>query len=118
MKTITISDEAYKKLKDQLEKEETKIQIKTIDGKILYESNKATIKEALEEAVMADAYLVGANLTGADLAGTNLAGAELTDADFYNTKFYGKRGTAKINKEQVNNFLTALGIVVVEKGAE
>ena len=60
-------------------------------GKILFESDKDTIKEALIEAVIkkrslggADlkgAYLGGADLKGADLVGANLVGAYLRGAD-------------------------------------
>jgi len=135
-KTITISDETYKRLKDQLEdkevkeKKETKIQIKTVAGSVLFESNKTTLKEAVVEAVDEGADLTGANLTGADLTGANLTdanlpganlpgadlpGANLTDADFYHAKFYGRDGNTKINKDQLDDFLEALGIVIIEK---
>jgi len=106
-KTITISDETYEKLKDQLipkEKEEKKIgiEIKTLAGSVLFNSSKTTIKEAIVEAVSE-----GANLRGADLRG-----AYLTGADFFHTKFYGKGGTTKIKKSQVDDFFKALGVVV------
>jgi len=42
----------------------------------------------------------------------NLGDANLRDADFYHTKFYGKGGTTKIKKEQIDDFLKALGIIV------
>ena len=175
-KTITVSDETYELIKSQVEKEESnKLQIKTLAGEVLFESDKTTLKEAVEEAVsrnadlrdaclggadlrdaclgganliganlrgadLGDAYLrgadlgganlIGAYLRGADLRGADLEGADLRDADlegadlrdadlegvdFYHTKFYGRNGNTKIKKNQIDDFLTALG-VVVEKG--
>ena len=108
MKTLTISDETYAKIKDQIEEEkETKLEIKTFGGSVLFSSTKTTIKEAVEEAVSGGAYLGGANLEDADLGGADLGGADLGGA-----KFYGKGGTTKIKKNQVNDFLKALGIIV------
>jgi uncharacterized protein YjbI with pentapeptide repeats len=170
MKTITVSDETYKLIKDQVEKEKsskTKLQIKTLAGEVLFESEKTTIKEAVEEAVREDANLRGANLgdadlrgvdlrdadlgganlrganlgdadlgganlgganlRGADLGGADLRGANLGDADlgdadlggadlrgvdFYHTKFFGKGGATRIKKNQVSDFMSALGIIV------
>ena len=147
-KTITVSDETYELIKSQVEKEESnKLQIKTLAEEVLFESDKTTLKEAVEEAVSRGAYLRGADLEGADLRdadlegaylrGTDLEGANLRDADlrdanlegadlrgadlrdadlegvdFYHTKFYGKGGTTKIKKNQIDDFLTALGVVV------
>ena len=102
-KTITVSDETYELIKSQVEKEESnKLQIKTLAGKVLFESEKTTLKEVLEEAVNRGAYLRGANLEGANLR----------DADFYHAKFYGRNGNTKIKKNQIDDFLTALGVVV------
>jgi len=153
MKTLTISDETYAKIKDQIEEEkETKLEIKTFGGSVLFSSTKTTIKEAVEEAVSGGAYLGGANLEdadlggadlggadlggayledanlggadlggadlggaylgGANLGGANLGGADLGGADLGGAKFYGKGGTTKIKKNQVNDFLKALGIIV------
>ena len=129
-KTITISDETYELIKSQVEKdkkESNKLQIKTLADVVLFESEKTTLKEAVEEAVgeganlggadLEDADLGGAYLRGADLRGAYLGGADLRDADlrgayFFHTKFYGKGGNTKIKKNQVNDFLTALGVVV------
>ena len=152
MKTLTISDETYAKIKDQIEEKETKLEIKTFGGSVLFSSTKTTIKEAVEEAVSGGANLRGANLRGADLRGANLRDADLRDADLRDAnlrgadlgganlrgaylgganlrgayledayledadlggaKFYGKGGTTKIKKNQVDNFLKALGIIV------
>src|SRR3990167_4484147 len=106
-KTITISDETYERLKEQFqeqpkEKKKTKIEIKTFGGAVLWESEKETIKEAVMEAVSR-----GANLEGANLEGANLKGAY-----FYHALFYGKGWTTKIKKEQIPDFLIALGVIV------
>ena len=152
--TVELSEETYKSLKSQIdekegkEKTKKKFEIKNrFTGNVIYESEKTTYKDALEEAVirganlkgadlrdaylqdadlkgadLQDAYLKGADLQdadlkgaylkGADLQGADLRGANLQGADFYKTLFYGKGGTTKINKSQVNDFLTALGITV------
>ena len=176
-KTITVSDETYELIKSQVEGERksNKLQIKTLyAGEVLFESDKTTLKEAVEEAVSRGAYLGdadlrgaylgganligaylrgadlegadlrGANLRGADLEGADLEGANLRDADlegaylgdanlrdadleganlrgadlegvdFYHAKFYGRNGNTKIKKNQIDDFLTALGVVVEE----
>jgi len=66
----------------------TKIQIKSVFGKILFEFEKEdnTIKQTLIEAVSSGADLRGADLRGADLRGAdlrdaNLRGANLRGAD-------------------------------------
>jgi uncharacterized protein YjbI with pentapeptide repeats len=111
-------------------------------GEVIYSSSKTTCRDALEEAVstgadlagadlrdahlrdanlrdadlrsadLEDANLEGANLEGAYLEGADLTDANLTDADFYYTKFYGKGGTTKIKKNQIDDFLKALGVIV------
>jgi len=153
-KTITVSDETYELIKSQVEGERksNKLQIKTLAGEVLFESDKTTLKEAVEEAVsrnvdlrdadlegadlrdadlegaylrgtdleganlrgadLRDADLEGAYLRGTDLEGANLRGANLEGADFYHAKFYGRNGNTKIKKNQIDDFLTALGVVV------
>ena len=101
MKTLTISDETYEKIKGQIKEDTKKIEIKNIDGDVIYTSSKPTLKEAVEEAVgckanlygadlykadlseanLSEADLYGANLCGADLYGANLCGADLREAD-------------------------------------
>ena len=61
-----------------------KIQIKTIWGTVLYESEKPTVKEAV-----VDANLRGANLRDANLRGANLRGANLRGADQYGANLRG-----------------------------
>jgi hypothetical protein len=49
--------------------------------KVIYTSQKETIREAVIEAIKNDAYLSGANLRGANLRGADLSGANLSDAN-------------------------------------
>jgi len=142
MKTLTISDETYEKIKGQINsqiKEDTKkIKIKNIDGDVIYTSSKPTLKEAVEEAVgckadlseanlceanlykanlykanLRGADLRGADLYGADLYGADLYGANLCKADLYEAKFYGQGGEQKLTKKQVPEFLEALGFEII-----
>jgi len=61
----------------------TKIEIKSILGEVLftYEAENATIKDAVENAVLQKFNLIDADLRGAELRGANLRGANLIDAD-------------------------------------
>ena len=108
MKTLTISDETYEKIKSQIKEDTKKIEIKNIDGDVIYTSSKPTLKEAVEEAVGRKANLSKANLCGADLCGANLSGANLCGA-----KFYGQGGEQKLTKKQVPEFLEALGFEII-----
>ena len=138
-KTITVSDETYKIIKEQVESENVKektvkkFKIKNrFTEEVIYTSEKTNYKDVIEEAVkdkanlcganlceanlyganLCEANLYGANLCEADLYGADLYGADLREADLREARFYGKGGTTKIKKDQVNDFLTALGIVV------
>ena len=62
------------------------------DGTEIFVSTKTTIKEAVLEALA---------------SGADLSGAELNDA-----RFYGKGGTVKLKKNQVTDFLNALGFQI------
>jgi hypothetical protein len=66
-----------------------KIQIKSIWGSVLYESEKPTIKEALSDANLRGTDLRGANLYGADLRDANLRGANLYGADLRGANLRG-----------------------------
>ena len=135
-------------IEEDKNKKETKkinIQIKNrFTGSIIFESEKTTWKEAVEEAKangisMRGADLYGADLRGADLRGANLCeanlrgadlrgaglygvnlrradlyGADLHGAELCNAKFYGKGGTKKLKKSQLPDFLAALGFVIEE----
>ena len=61
----------------------TKIQIKSIWGKILFEHEREnnTIKDTVEDANLSRANLRGADLRGANLRGADLSGADLRGAD-------------------------------------
>ena len=99
MRTIKVSDETFELIKDLLEedKPKKKTEILNNSGDVIYGSDKETIKEAVVEAVDS-----GADLCEADLRGANLM----------NAKFYGKGGDTKTRKEDLDNFLKALGILV------
>lgn len=56
------------------------MEIKRTDGTVAYTSEKATLREAVIEAVAARANLAGANLARAYLAGAHLVGAHLAGA--------------------------------------
>ena len=133
MKTLTISDETYEKIKGQIKEDTKKIEIKNIDGDVIYTSSKPTLKEAVEEAVGCKADLCGANLSKtnlskadlreadlseanlseANLRKANLYGANLRGADLYGAKFYGQGGDEKLTKKQVPEFLEALGFEII-----
>ena len=49
--------------------------------KVIFENEKETIKETLEDANLIDVNLEGANLEGANLEGANLRGANLIGAN-------------------------------------
>ena len=74
----------------------TKIEIKSVFGKVLFEYEKEdnTIKDTLIEAVKRGANLGGANLRGADLGGADLGGAYLRGADLRGANL---GGAGKIN---------------------
>ncbi len=76
-------EELKKYVKDEDVKESSKIklQIKTIAGEVLYESEKTTIKEAVVEAVSKGDNLSFANLRSADLSFADLRGANLSFAN-------------------------------------
>ena len=67
------------------EKKKIGIQIKNRwTGDIIFESEKTTYKEAIEEAVKSKADLSKANLSWADLSNANLSNANLSWADLSN----------------------------------
>jgi len=89
MKTLTISDETYEKIKGQIKEDTKKIEIKNIDGDVIYTSSKPTLKEAVEEAVGCKANLYGADLYKADLSEANLSEADLYGANLCGADLYG-----------------------------
>ena len=76
--------------KDVKEKKKINITIKNrFTGKIIWESEKTTYKEAVEDANLRGADLSGADLRGADLSGADLRGADLIDADLRGANLSG-----------------------------
>jgi len=89
-KTITISDSTWDKIKNQVQeetkdvKEKKKINItikNRFTGAIIWESEKTTYKEVVEDANLKGANLKYANLEDADLKYADLEGANLKYAD-------------------------------------
>ena len=58
-----------------------KVEIKHINGTVLYTCEASSVCEAVEQACRDRAYLSGANLFGADLSGADLSRADLSGAD-------------------------------------
>jgi len=84
---LELTDEQAKEIAEKYgSKKETKvvgvaIKSRFIEGTIIFQSTKTTLKEAVLEAVDSCANLSGANLNGADLSYANLSGANLNGAD-------------------------------------
>ena len=66
----------------------------------------------LSEADLSKANLSESNLSETDLSKANLSEADLSEADFYKATFYGKGGISKLKKDQVKDFLNALGFQI------
>ena len=64
------------------------MEIKNINGEIIFKADKDNIKDTVEDAVKSVANLKGANLYGANLKGANLKGANLKGADLYGANLY------------------------------
>ena len=60
-----------------------KLQIKSLAGSLLFESEAESLRELLVGAVKSRADLSRADLSGADLSGADLYGADLSGADLY-----------------------------------
>jgi len=86
-------------------------------GANLQEANLwgANLREAnLQGANLRKADLRKADLWGANLQEANLWEADLREAELCNARFYGKSGTVRLKKDQVKDFLAALGFIVEE----
>ena len=59
------------------------IEIKSINGSVLYSAVRGTLGEAVVAAIKAEANLRGANLYGSYLRGADLCGADLCGANLY-----------------------------------
>ena len=65
------------------------IEIKHINGSVLYAAAVATARDAMEAACRVGANLYGADLRGADLRGANLSGVDLRGADLSRANLRG-----------------------------
>jgi hypothetical protein len=76
-----------------------KIKIKSINGKVLftYESEKATIKDAVEKAIEENISLRFANLSSADLRSANLSSANLSSANLRSADLSSAENIEKAN---------------------
>ena len=75
----------------------------------------ANLSEAnLSEADFRGANLSEANLSEADFRGADFCGADFCGAELASAKFYGRGGTVKLKKNQVKDFLNALGFQIEE----
>ena len=106
-KEIELTDDEVKAIVKQnskpVEEKKVGLEIKNrFTGNVIFTSTKTTWGEAVEEA----------NLREADLSEANLREANLREAELMNAKFYGKGGTSKLTKEQLPDFLNALGFQV------
>ena len=92
----------------------SKIEIKSIWGKLLFEFEKEdnTIKDTVEEAVKNGANLTGANLTGVNLTGANLYRANLYRANLDRANLTGANLTGAnlsgVNLEKIVSRTTIL----------
>jgi len=111
------------KIEGKLDLREANLQGANLQGANLQEADlrganlwRANLQEAdLLEADLRGANLRGADLQGADLRGANLQGANLWGADLRRARFYGKRGKLRIKKDQLENFMAALGYIIEDK---
>ena len=103
-KTIEVSDETFEKIKDQLKEEpKKKTEILNRSGKVIYSSDKETLREAVIEAVKSGADLSNANLSYADLSNADLSNANLSYADLSNANLFNANlFDAKTNMCKVN----------------
>ena len=119
---VILNLEEVKKYVSEIEEDKNKKETKKINIQIknrftenvIFESEKTTWKEAVEEAKANGISMREADLYGANLRGANLYGADLYGAELCNAKFYGKGGTKKLKKSQLPDFLAALGFVIEE----
>jgi len=96
-KTITVSDETFEKIKDQIGSEEKTndgVKIYHVDGSVLYESSKYTTREAVEEAIENEANLREANLEGVNFGEPTLRKPIFGEQNF--TEKVGMKNSKKI----------------------
>ena len=121
-KEIELTQEEVKEIIEQNSKS---VEVKKIGiaiknrwtGKIIFQSSKETIREAIIEkgdADLRDADLRNAYLSDAYLRGADLLNAYLSDAELNCAKFYGRGGSIIIKKANLEGFLGALGFKLEE----
>ena len=88
------------------------IAIKSVFGSVKFQSSKTTFREAVLEAISSGANLSDADLRGADLSDANLRNADLRGAELNCAQFYGRGGTKPLKRNQLPNFLGALGFII------
>lgn len=121
MKTLTISDEEYQRVKEVLDKAkpvEVKkggVTIYKTDGSVLFDSDQKTVRDAvierckkwdanLREANLREANLCSADLRGADLRWSNLRGADLRGANLRGANLWDANlWDANLREAELNN---------------
>jgi len=119
--------ENLEEVKKYIQEEENKKEEKVLGiaiknrwtGNIIFQSTKTTYKEAVREALDSGSDLSGSDLRysdlrGSDLSGSDLRGSDLRGSEMQNVKLYGRGGTSKIKRNQLDDFLRALGFIIEE----
>ena len=122
--------ENLEEVKKYIQEEENKKEEKVLGiaiknrwtGNIIFQSTKTTYKEAVREALDSGSDLSGSDLSysdlsysdlsDSDLSGSNLRGSNLRGSEMQNVKLYGRGGTSKIKRNQLDDFLRALGFII------
>ena len=127
--------ENLEEVKKYIQEEENKKEEKVLGiaiknrwtGNIIFQSTKTTYKEAVREALdsgsdlsysdlrnsdLSDSDLRYSDLSYSDLSGSNLRGSNLRGSEMQNVKLYGRGGNSKIKRNQLDDFLRALGFII------
>ena len=127
--------ENLEEVKKYIQEEENKKEEKVLGiaiknrwtGNIIFQSTKTTYKEAVREALDSGSDLSGSDLRNSDLrgsdlrysdlsysdlSGSNLRGSNLRGSEMQNVKLYGRGGNSKIKRNQLDDFLRALGFII------
>ena len=98
----------------------TKIEIKSIFGKLLFEfkCENNTVKKTVEKAIESSANLSYANLHSTDLSSANLSSANLSSADLsYANLSYANLSSADLSYADQNEGTLFLSIACPEEGS-
>jgi len=122
--------ENLEEVKKYIQEEENKKEEKVLGiaiknrwtGNIIFQSTKTTYKEAVREALDSGSDLSGSDLSYSDLSYSDLSDSDLSDSDLRNSdlrgsemqnvKLYGRGGNSKIKRNQLDDFLRALGFII------